>query len=711
MENFFKRVYSQSSSSNVNVNRSCLITDLDLGSLKADPGERKSISDYDPRIRDEVRKYYIEKGPCQPILKPYPSSEIGGRMRQFASSWFKGSHSTWLEYSVEKDAAYCLCCYLFKNEFVHETTGDFYASKGFRGWNKALERFRLHVGKANSVHQKCYNKMLDLSNRRQSIQVVLDKPSEKSKRFLLWHGDNHPDVGKVILEKAPQNDTLTRPMIQKDANACAKETLKVIIADLNGDYFSILVDESKDISHKEQMALVLRYVDKKGEVVERFIGLVHVSDTSACSLKKEMYSLLSDHSLSPSKIHGQGYDGASNMKGEINGLKTLIMKDSPSAYYIHCFTHQLQLTLVAIAKKHVEVEDFFYHVTNVLNVVGGSFKRRYLLRHHQVKNLKQLLESGEAHIGQGLNQERGLQRLGDTRWGSHFKTLDNFLVIFSSIVHVLGVIEIEGSTSSDRNQAEYLLTKVRTFKFVFMLHLILKLWAMSNELSKILQKKNQDIVNAVEFRNISKKRLQDMRENGWESLLNDVSSFCDSHDILIPKLDEPYFTEKSKRKCLDVCYSHHLRVEIFCAVIDVQLQELNGRFDVVSSDLLLGMGSLNPVNSFSNFDKGRIMTLAKCYPNEFDDGKLRDLSYQLDTFIIHMRGGNSKFSNLQGIRDLAKALVEANLVETYSLIYLLVKLILILPVATATIERAFSSMKHIKNEVRNSIGDQYLNDC
>ncbi|KAM3307982.1 hypothetical protein P3S67_009726 [Capsicum chacoense] len=134
MENFFKKVnYSQSSSSNVNVNRSCLITNLDLGSLKADTGERRPISDYDPRIRDEVRIFYIEKGPCQPILKPYPSSEIGGRMCQFASSWFKGLHSTWLEYSVEKDVDYCLCCYLFKNGFVHKTMGDFYASKDFRG--------------------------------------------------------------------------------------------------------------------------------------------------------------------------------------------------------------------------------------------------------------------------------------------------------------------------------------------------------------------------------------------------------------------------------------------------------------------------------------------------------------------------------------------------------------------------------------------------
>ncbi|KAG5579412.1 hypothetical protein H5410_050039 [Solanum commersonii] len=193
-----------------------------------------------------------------------------------------------------------------------------------------------------------------------------------------------------------------------------------------------------------------------------------------------------------------------------------------------------------------------------------------------------------------------------------------------------------------------------------------------------------------------------MRENGWESLLDDVSLFCDVHDILIPKLDESYFSGKSKRKSSGVSYAHHLRVEVFFAIIDVQLQALNDHFDVVSSDLLLGMGSLNPVNSFSNFDKGKIMTLAKCYPSEFDDGKIRDLSYQLDTFIIHTQSG---------ISDLAKALVEANLAETYSLVYLLVKLTLILHVATATVERTFSSMKHIKNEVRNSIGAQYLNDC
>ncbi|XP_075092169.1 uncharacterized protein LOC142172452 [Nicotiana tabacum] len=109
-----------------------------------------------------------------------------------------------------------------------------------------------------------------------------------------------------------------------------------------------------------------------------------------------------------------------------------------------------------------------------------------------------------------------------------------------------------------------------------------------------------------------------MRKSGFGSLMEDDSSFCDKHDIMIPNMDARYFPGKSKRRALDVTYSHHLRVDIFYAVIDLHFQELNRRFDALSTDLLLGMASLNPVNSFGNFDKNRIMRLAEYYPNEFD---------------------------------------------------------------------------------------------
>ena len=49
--------------------------------------------------------------------------------------------------------------------------------------------------------------------------------------------------------------------------------------------------------------------------------------------------------------------------------------------------------------------------------------------------------------------------------------------------------------------------------------------------------------------------------------------------------------------------------------------------------------------------------------------------------------------------------------ETYPLVYLLVKLTLTLPVATTIVERSFPAMKYIKNELRNQMRDQWINDC
>ena len=48
---------------------------------------------------------------------------------------------------------------------------------------------------------------------------------------------------------------------------------------------------------------------------------------------------------------------------------------------------------------------------------------------------------------------------------------------------------------------------------------------------------------------------------------------------------------------------------------------------------------------------------------------------------------------------------------SYPLVYSLVTLVLILPVATAIVERTFSAMNIIKNQLRNRIGDQWMNDC
>ena len=117
----------------------------------------------------------------------------------------------------------------------------------------------------------------------------------------------------------------------------------MIIRELGDALFSVLIDEARDVSTKEQMAVAIRYVDIKGYVIEHILGIKHITKINTLSLKKVLKDLFCKHGLSISRLREQGYDGASNMQGELNGLKTLILKESPCAYYIHYFTHQLQL--------------------------------------------------------------------------------------------------------------------------------------------------------------------------------------------------------------------------------------------------------------------------------------------------------------------------------------------------------------------------------
>ncbi|XP_049403659.1 uncharacterized protein LOC125867267 [Solanum stenotomum] len=239
---------------------------------------------------------------------------------------------------------------------------------------------------------------------------------------------------------------MTYPIIQKDiVTACKIETIKVILEKLNSDYFALLVDESFDISRKEQMASALS--------LERLIDIIHIQDTSALSLKEAIVNLLAQHSLSPSSVSGQCYDGENNIQGEVNGLKMFIRQESRSAHSIHCFSHQLQLTLVGVSKKYVEVEKLVVLVSNIFNVLGSSFKRMDDLRDSQKVAIQDALDMGELTIGKDLNQQLDLSRACDTHWGSHYKSFNNFILMFGSILEVLELLALDARSMDERAKA------------------------------------------------------------------------------------------------------------------------------------------------------------------------------------------------------------------------------------------------------------------
>ena len=58
-----------------------------------------------------------------------------------------------------------------------------------------------------------------------------------------------------------------------------------------------------------------RYVNARGQVIERFLGLQEVADTTSSSLKNALDGMFAFCGFSMSRLRGQGYDGASNMRG------------------------------------------------------------------------------------------------------------------------------------------------------------------------------------------------------------------------------------------------------------------------------------------------------------------------------------------------------------------------------------------------------------
>ncbi|KAL7250694.1 hypothetical protein ACSBR1_012671 [Camellia fascicularis] len=151
-----------------------------------------------------------------------------------------------LEYNIAKDAAFCLCCYLFKPVVGDQGGGKSFVVDGFSSWKKN-ERLQGHVGGVNNSHNQAWRK---------------------------YQNDN---LRAVLSKDVPEHLKLTTPSIQKDIlNAIAVKTTNAIVRELGDGMFSIVFDKSWDASMEEQFIVSFRYVESRGYVIERFLGIKQI---------------------------------------------------------------------------------------------------------------------------------------------------------------------------------------------------------------------------------------------------------------------------------------------------------------------------------------------------------------------------------------------------------------------------------------------------
>ncbi|KAK1578388.1 hypothetical protein Q3G72_029884 [Acer saccharum] len=114
------------------------------------------------------------------------------------------------------------------------------------------------------------------------------------------------------------------------------------------------------------------------------------------------------------------------------------------------------------------------------------------------------------------------------------------------------------------------------------------------------------------------------------------------------------------------------------------------------------------MDQFYAFDKHKLIRLAHFYLRDYSPIKLLALEDQLENYVADMRS-SIEFSELNGLTELAQKMVKKK-DKVFPLVYLLLTLALLLPVATTTVERVFSAMNIVKTDLRNRMEDEWLND-
>ena len=228
------------------------------------------------------------------------------------------------------------------------------------------------------------------------------------------------------------------PTIQNELIECCAEHIRqqILQRARAAPFFSVMADEATDSGNLEQMPLVLRFVEDF-KVHEEFMGFVECdTGVTGQALADKITSTLRDWHLDLGKWRGQGYDGAANMAGRLNGCAALIQQEHPKAVYCHCNVHALNLCVMAISKIAL-VSNMWSTLRQVSVFFEFSPKRQ------------QKLETTIREMpAEDVNKSRKLKlvSLCKTRWVQRHTALVTFADLHPAVVSTLS--QIEGQQSA-----------------------------------------------------------------------------------------------------------------------------------------------------------------------------------------------------------------------------------------------------------------------
>ncbi|XP_022845315.1 uncharacterized protein LOC111368315 [Olea europaea var. sylvestris] len=299
---------------------------------------------------------------------------------------------------------------------------------------------------------------------------------------------------------------------------------------------------------------------------------------------------------------------------------------------------QMAIILRFVNAKEVDVIwEFFSHLDNIINIITSFPKRFTELQSTQRIEIEHMLAIGERESGSGANQVGNIQRSGATHCSSHYDSIKSLIDMYNATCAVFENLSVHCPNGKSRGEVRGTYEHMKSFDFVFSLHLMHTIMRIIDVLCQALQRKSQDILTATRFVSTTTKLLHKLRDDDWEEFLEEVKKFCTKHDIEIPDLESLYKVGPCRSRD-PITMKHHYHFDVFNEAIDYVLMKLNTRFNDTSVELLTLSAALDPRDSFASFNSHDICTLAeKFYPEDFPKEDIRILEYELRQYELDMK--------------------------------------------------------------------------
>jgi hypothetical protein len=660
--------------------------------------------------------------PFQPDASNIPPM-CRDRNYYFQNHWF--ADFKWLHFDTHKKRVLCFYCMsacnkgLILNLSKVETA---FTIDGFSNWKKGNEKFMAH--EKSDLHRES---VLKLSASKQApIDAQLSRAREKEQKnayialraivtsvmFLARQGlalrghendegnfqqllnlraKDIPELQKWLIGAKKHYTTadVQNELLQIMAHAILRDITSTI---REAKYYSLIVDETADISGIEQVSLCLRYVDDNFCPHEAFLGLYQTANTTADAITSLILDSLTRFGLSLDNLRGQCYDGAANMSGINKGVQAKLSEKQPLAVYVHCANHSLNLALQDTTKSVQLIRDCLQMVNDIGVLIRDSPKR--------LQHFADIAVANDASCS-------APRPLCPTRWSVRVEAINGILRCYE--VLLLQLNDLSQATDDAAAKAHGLHEKLDKSETLLALYICQEIFTPAELLSKTLQNSTMSVSGALEAAKLVIHTLESKRsEEHYDFLWNKMVQDGEQMELVAPQL--PRQRKKSTRLQFD--YGHATSAghqfnsakdyyrKSFFEAMDAVITEMKDRFDQPG---------------FAKYEKLE-KSLLTSVDNFLADADLTSncASYGFDMHRLPTQLGMIRQLMPNGLNSLCDAVerFQSLHAETRSLlseVESLIKVLLVIPASSAHAERSFSMLRRLKTHMRSTMTQARLN--